>query len=125
MEADAALNRLQHEELATSAAAVASSAAQVKLLALQRQRDEKQRVADAALCVLLDGGLAALVLPDLHARVAALSRVCHALRSAAELETERSMHDLVCCSICRRGAECGSIACGVLSMPCASLACCT
>ena len=70
---------------------------QVKLLAPQRQR-----VAAAALHVLLDSDLAALVLPDLHVRVAALSRICHALRSAAELETERNMHDLVCCSICRR-----------------------
>ena len=80
---------------------------QVKLLALRRLRDEsvarQERVAAAALRVLLNADLVRLVLPALHLQVAALSRVCHALRSAAELETERSVqHDLVWCSICRR-----------------------
>ena len=84
---------------------------QVKMLALQRLRDEsdqaRQRVAAAALRVLLDADLAALVIPNWIGRVAALGGVCHALRSAAEREPELvrcldAQGGLIWCSVCRR-----------------------
>lgn len=82
----------------------------VRLLALQRLRDEsearKVRVAAVALRVLLDPDLAALILPALHHRVAALGRVCHSLRSAADAEPELihrlSKDELMTCYMCQR-----------------------
>ena len=85
---------------------------QDKMLVLQRRRDEseaRQRVgvAAAALRVLLVADLAAIILPVLELRVAALGRVCRELRSAAELQVKAELArrpgclDLIWCSMCR------------------------